>query len=99
MLHAYLLFSAALFLIAIFGILRHRANVLSMLMCVELLLLAVNTNLIASSYFLGALSGQIFVFFVLTLAACESAIGLALIVILYRQYDTVSLLKLSNLKH
>ncbi len=94
----YLILGAALFSISVVGIFLNRRNVIVVLMCVELMLLAVNTNFIAFSHFLGDAAGQIFVFFILTVAAAESAIGLAIIVILFRQLETVNAEELDSLK-
>ena len=103
MLHAitlnhYLIFSAILFSIAMAGIFINRKNVILLLMCVELMLLAVNTNFIAYSRFLGNMSGEIFVFFILTVAAAESAIGLAILVVLFRTKKTINVEALDYLK-
>ena len=79
-----LLLSGILFSLAVAGIFINRKNVLLLLMCIELMLLAVNFNFIAFSYYLGDLAGLVFVFFILTVAAAESAIGLAILVVLFR---------------
>ena len=79
-----LLLSGILFSLAVAGIFINRKNVLLLLMCIELMLLAVNFNFIAFSYYMGDLAGQVFVFFILTVAAAESAIGLAILVVLFR---------------
>lgn len=97
-LHHYLILSAALFAISVVGIFLNRRNVIVVLMSIELMLLAVNTNFIAFSHFLGDAAGQIFVFFILTVAAAESAIGLAIIVILFRNLETVNAEELDSLK-
>lgn len=94
----YLILSGVLFAISIAGIILNRKNVLIILMSIELMLLAVNLNFIIFSHFLNDLSGQIFVFFILTVAAAESAIGLAIIIILYRNHGTINVEKLSGLK-
>ena len=94
----YLLLGAILFAISIAGIIINRKNVITLLMCIELMLLAVNTNFIAFSHFLGDLTGQIFVFFVLTVAAAEAAIGLAIIVVLFRNRATIDVEQLNQLK-
>jgi len=86
----FLVLSAILFTISALGIFINRKNLIILLMCVELLLLAVNTNFLAFSYFLGDLHGQIFVFFVLTVAAAESSIGLAIIVLLMRNRGSIN---------
>jgi NADH-quinone oxidoreductase subunit K len=90
--------SGILFAIAIAGIFVNRKNVILLLMCVELMLLAVNFNFIAFSRFLGDLSGQIFVFFILTVAAAESAIGLAILVVLFRERRTIHVEELDTMK-
>ena len=87
-----------LFAIAIAGIFLNRKNVILLLMCVELMLLAVNFNFIAFSRFLGDLAGQIFVFFILTVAAAESAIGLAILVVLFRERRTIHVEELDTMK-
>ena len=94
----YLILGAALFAIGIVGIVLNRKNMIVLLMSVELMLLAVNTNFIAFAHMLGNAAGQIFVFFILTVAAAESAIGLAILVVLFRTMDTVDMDKLDNLK-
>lgn len=94
----YLTFSAILFGLSIAGIFINRKNVILLLMCVELMLLAVNTNLVAFSRYLDDISGQVFVFFVLTVAAVESAIGLAILVVLFRQRRTINVEELDGLK-
>ena len=85
-----LLLSGILFSLAVAGIFINRKNVLLLLMCIELMLLAVNFNFIAFSYYLGDLAGQVFVFFILTVAAAESAIGLAILVVLFRERRTIN---------
>ena len=85
----YLMLGAALFCLSVAGIIINRKNVIVLLMCIELMLLAVNTNFIAFSYFLNDLSGQIFVFFILTVAAAEAAIGLAILVVLFRNHRSI----------
>ena len=94
----YLLLSAILFAISVAGIIINRKNVITLLMCIELMLLAVNTNFIAFSHFLGDVTGQIFVFFILTVAAAEAAIGLAIIVVLFRNRATIDVEQLNQLK-
>ena len=94
----YLVVSSALFAISIVGIILNRKNVITLLMCVELLLLAVNTNFIAFSRYLGDATGQIFVFFILTVAAAEAAIGLAILVVLFRNRSTIDVEELDELK-
>jgi NADH-quinone oxidoreductase subunit K len=80
------------------GIFINRKNVLLLLMCIELLLLAANFNFVAFSRYLGQLDGQIFVFFVLTVAAAESAIGLAILVVLFRERRSINVEELDSLK-
>ena len=94
----YLIFSAILFSIGIAGIFINRKNIILLLMCLELILLAVNTNFIAFSRYWNDISGQIFVFFILTVAAAEAAIGLAILVLLFRQRKTINVESLDSLK-
>lgn len=94
----YLIVSALLFGIAIAGLLINRKNVIVLLMCVELMLLAVNTNFIAFSQYLENTAGEIFVFFILTVAAAESAIGLAILVLLFRVRGNIDVEKMNSLK-
>lgn len=94
----YLTLSAVLFAISVAGIFLNRKNVILLLMCVELLLLAVNFNFIALSRFLDDPTGQVFVFFILTVAAAESAIGLAILVVLFRNRAAVDVAELDELK-
>lgn len=94
----YLFLAAFLFAISVIGIFLNRRNVLIMLMAIELMLLAVNLNFIAFSRFLGDPSGQIFVFFILTVAAAESAIGLAILVLLFRSIGSIDVEDLGELK-
>ena len=94
----FLTLAAILFCIAIAGIFINRKNVIVLLMAIELMLLAVNMNFIAFSRFLGDVSGQIFVFFILTVAAAESAIGLAILVVLFRNRATINVDELDALK-
>ena len=86
----YLTVSAVLFVIGVLGIFLNRRNVILMLMAIELLLLSVNINLVAFSAFLGDMKGQIFAMFVLTVAAAEAAIGLAILVIFFRRRGTIA---------
>ena len=90
--------SAALFAISVAGIFLNRKNVLLLLMCIELLLLSANFNFIAFSRYLGGLDGQIFVFFILTVAAAESAIGLAILVVLFRERRSINVEDLNRLQ-
>jgi len=89
---------AVLFSISLAGIFLNRKNVLILLMCIELMLLSVNMNFIAFSRFLDVLDGQVFVFFILTVAAAEAAIGLALLVVLFRNRGSISVEDISDLK-
>ena len=93
-----LILSGILFALSVAGIFINRKNVILLLMCVELLLLAANFNFIAFSRYLGDISGQVFVFFVLTVAAAESAIGLAILVVIFRERRTINVEELSSLK-
>jgi NADH-quinone oxidoreductase subunit K len=94
----YLTVAAALFTIGVFGIFLNRKNVIVILMSIELILLAVNINFIAFSSFLGDLVGQMFALFVLTVAAAESAIGLAILVVFYRNRRTIAVEDVNLLK-
>lgn len=94
----YLVLGAILFAISVIGIFLNRRNVIMMLMAIELMLLAVNLNFIAFSHFLDDTAGQIFVFFILTVAAAESAIGLAILVLLFRNVGTIDVEELGRLK-
>ena len=89
---------AALFTLSVIGIFMNRKNLIVLLMAIELMLLAVNMNFIAFSHYLGDLAGQVFVFFILTVAAAESAIGLAILVVLFRSLKTVEVERLDELK-
>jgi NADH-quinone oxidoreductase subunit K len=93
----YLTLSAILFSLSVAGIFLNRKNVILLLMCIELMLLAVNFNFIAFSRYLGDLSGQVFVFFILTVAAAEAAIGLAILVILFRSKRTINVQDLDEM--
>ena len=97
-LNAYLIVSAALFGLSLAGIILNRKNVIIILMCIELMLLAVNTNFIAFSHYQNNNMGEIFVFFILTVAAAESAVGLAIIMLLFRYRKTVDVQQLNSLK-
>ncbi len=90
--------STVLFSIAVCGIFINRRSVILLLMCVELMLLAVNFNFVAFAYFLGDLAGQVFVFFILTVAAAEAAIGLAILVVLFRNRISVNVEEFRLLK-
>jgi len=94
----YLSLSALLFAISVAGIFVNRKNVILLLMCIELMLLAVNFNFIAFSRFLGDTAGQVFVFFILTVAAAEAAIGLAILVVLFRSKRTINVQDLDVMK-
>ncbi len=94
----YLVLGAVLFAIGIVGIFLNRKNVIILLMAIELMLLAVNMNFVAFSHYLQDLSGQIFVFFILTVAAAEAAIGLAILVVLFRNLRTINVDDLDKLK-
>jgi len=97
-LNHYLVLGALLFAIAVVGIFLNRKNLIVLLMAIELMLLAVNMNFIAFSHFWGDLSGQVFVFFILTVAAAESAIGLAILVALFRNLRSINVDELGSLK-
>ena len=90
--------SALLFGIAVAGVFLNRKNIILLLMCIELMLLAVNFNFVAFSRFLGDIDGQIFVFFILTVAAAEAAIGLAILVVLFRERRSINVDDLDSLK-
>ena len=89
---------AILFAIAIVGIFLNRKNLIVLLMAIELMLLAVNLNFVAFSHYLGDMHGQVFVFFILTVAAAESAIGLAILMLLFRNRSSINVDELSDLK-
>ena len=94
----FLILGALLFAISIVGIFLNRKNVIILLMAIELMLLAVNMNFIAFSHYLNDISGQVFVFFILTVAAAESAIGLAILVVLFRNLATINVDDMNALK-
>jgi NADH-quinone oxidoreductase subunit K len=94
----YLILGAILFAIGIVGVFLNRKNLIVLLMAIELILLAVNMNFVAFSYYLNDAAGQIFVFFILTVAAAESAIGLAILVVLFRNLSTIHVDDLDQLK-
>ena len=94
----YLTLSAIIFTLGIVGIFLNRKNVIIILMSIELILLAVNINLVSFSIFLQNITGQVFAIFVLTVAAAETAIGLAIIVIYYRNSGTIRVEEINNLK-
>jgi len=94
----FLILGAVLFCISIAGIFLNRKNVIILLMAIELMLLSVNMNFVAFSTFLGDTAGQVFVFFILTVAAAEAAIGLAILVLLFRNRGTINVADLDTLK-
>ncbi len=94
----YLIFSAILFSLGVIGFFLNRKNLIVLLMAIELMLLAVNTNMVAFARFYGALAGEVFVFFILTVAAAESAIGLAILVVLFRQKRSINVDDLDTLR-
>jgi NADH-quinone oxidoreductase subunit K len=89
---------AILFALSVVGIFLNRKNLIVLLMAIELMLLAVNMNFVAFSHFLGDMHGQVFVFFILTVAAAESAIGLAILMLLFRNRSSISVEKLNDLR-
>jgi NADH-quinone oxidoreductase subunit K len=93
-----LLLGALMFCISMAGIFINRKNVIILLMSIELMLLSVNLNFVAFSYHLGDLAGQVFVFFILTVAAAEAAIGLAILVVVFRTRQTINVAELDTLK-
>ena len=97
-LNHFLVLGALLFAISVVGIFLNRRNLIVLLMAIELMLLAVSLNFVAFSHFLGDLAGQVFVFFILTVAAAESAIGLAILVVLFRNLSTINVEDLDSLK-
>ena len=94
----YLILAAIMFSLSVAGIFLNRKNIIIILMSIELMLLSVNINFVAFSHFLGDLSGQVFVFFILTVAAAEAAIGLAILVVLFRNLRTINVEDLDALK-
>ena len=94
----YLTLGAILFAISMVGIFLNRKNLIVLLMAIELMLLAVNMNFVAFSHYLGDMHGQIFVFFILTVAAAESAIGLAILMLLFRNHENINVDELDVLK-
>lgn len=94
----FLVLAAILFAISVLGIFLNRKNVIVLLMSIELMLLSVNFNFIAFSHYMADTAGQIFVFFILTVAAAESAIGLAILVVLFRNLRTINVEDLGSLK-
>ena len=94
----YLSLGGVLFALSVVGIFLNRRNLIVLLMAIELMLLAVNLNFVAFSHYLGDMAGQVFVFFILTVAAAESAIGLAILVVLFRNRSTINVDELDSLK-
>jgi NADH-quinone oxidoreductase subunit K len=94
----FLILGAVLFSISIAGMFLNRKNILILLMCIELMLLAVNINFIAFSHYLNDMAGQVFVFFILTVAAAEAAIGLAILVVLFRNRRTINVQDLDEMR-
>lgn len=94
----YLILGAVLFAISVLGIFLNRKNVIVLLMSIELMLLAVNTNFVAFSHYLNDAAGQVFVFFILTVAAAEAAIGLAILIVLFRNLRTINVDDIGKLK-
>ncbi|MCK4743334.1 MAG: NADH-quinone oxidoreductase subunit NuoK [Sulfuriflexus sp.] len=94
----YLIVSAILFSLSVAGIFINRKNIIILLMSVELMLLAVNMNFIAFSYYLNDTAGQVFVFFILTVAAAEAAIGLAILIVLFRKRHSINVDDISEMK-
>lgn len=94
----YLILAAILFSIGVMGIFINRRNLIMLLMSIELMLLAINLNFIAFSHYLGDIAGQVFVFFILTVAASETAIGLGILVVLFRRISSVKTDDLDSLK-
>ena len=94
----YLSLGAILFAMSVIGIFLNRKNLIVLLMCIELMLLAVNFNFVAFSRFLGILDGQVFVFFILTVAAAEAAIGLAILVVLFRERQSINVEDLDTMR-
>ncbi len=94
----YLSLGGLLFALSVVGIFLNRRNLIVLLMAIELMLLAVNLNFIAFSHFLGDMAGQVFVFFILTVAAAESAIGLAILVVLFRNRESINVEELDELR-
>ena len=97
-LNHFLVLGALLFAISVVGIFLNRRNVIVLLMAIELMLLAVNLNFVAFSHFLGDIAGQVFVFFILTVAAAEAAIGLAILVVLFRTRRSINVEELNRMK-
>ena len=94
----YLIMAAIMFGLGLVGILINRRNIILLLVCIELMLLAVNTNFIVFSHFYSAVAGQVFVFFILTVAAAEAAIGLAIVMLLFRSRGNIYVDQMNHLK-
>lgn len=94
----YLILTVILFSLSLVGIILNRRNVILILVCIELMLLAVNTNFVAFSHYYGGNAGEVFVFFILTVAAAEAAIGLAIVMLLYRNRENIDVSKMNHLK-
>ena len=94
----YLILGAILFAISVVGIFLNRKNLIVLLMAIELMLLSVNMNFVAFSHYLGDIAGQVFVFFILTVAAAEAAIGLAILIVMFRNMRTIHVDDLDRLK-
>ncbi|MFT4058812.1 MAG: NADH-quinone oxidoreductase subunit NuoK [Legionella sp.] len=94
----YLILGAILFSFGLIGMMLNRKNIILLLVCIELMLLAVNTNFIAFSHYYNEIAGQVFVFFILTVAAAEAAIGLAIVMLLYRNRGNIDVDKMNHLK-
>ncbi|MFA6301893.1 MAG: NADH-quinone oxidoreductase subunit NuoK [Legionella sp.] len=94
----YLILASILFGLSLVGIMLNRRNIILLLVCVELMLLAVNTNFVAFSHYYSEVSGQVFVFFILTVAAAEAAIGLGIVLLLYRNRGNINVDKMNHLK-
>ncbi len=97
-LNHYLILGAILFALSVVGIFLNRKNIVIILMAIELLLLAVNMNFVAFSHYLGDTAGQVFVFFILTVAAAEAAIGLAILIVVFRNRRSINVEDLDTLK-
>jgi len=97
-LNDYLILGAILFALSVMGIVLNRKSVVILLMSIELMLLAVNMNFVAFSHYLGDIGGQVFVFFILTVAAAEASIGLAILIVLFRNRQTINVEDLDSLK-
>jgi len=94
----YLMLSVMIFSLSLIGIILNRRNVILLLVCIELMLLAVNTNFVAFSHYYNGIAGQVFVFFILTVAAAEAAIGLAIVMLLNRNRGNIDVNKMNHLK-